>query len=395
MQVLIYADQPPLVTRASGDVRFEALIKMITSFAGVTFCILPMWIERAQAGDTEVANSLLELEHMGCVIRTDFLDLVRNDRFDVVVFEFYDTALKHLSAVRYHQQSARIVVDSVDLHFRRFLTKAKIEGLAENFLQAAKVKREELTTYKRADSIILVTPEDVKSLRIENPNIHTGLIPNIHTVPPLIDKDCSDSPQLIFVGGFRHAPNKDAVLYFAHDIWPHVKAQLPLAKMIVVGEQPPNEIQQLNGPDFQVLGRVPDISSLLLNADISVAPLRWGGGIKGKVGEAMAYGLPVVTTPVGVEGFNLVPGLHAIVADDSEAFAEGIVRLVRDVELYRAMRRAGHALIKDRFTPEAVGRNVESYFQEILKLPVKKLETLKSIQLTAAEIWRRHIAWRI
>ena len=109
----------------------------------------------------------------------------------------------------------------------------------------------------------------------------------------------------------------------------------------------------------------------------------------------MAYGLPVVTTPVGVEGFNLVPGLHAIVADDPEAFAEGIIRLARDIKLYRTMRRAGHALIQDRFTPEAVSRNVESYFQEVLKLPVNKLEALKSMQLTAAKIWRRHIAWRI
>ncbi len=162
-------------------------------------------------------------------------------------------------------------------HQEMFLTKAKVDGSAESFLEAAKVKREEFTTYKRADSVILVTPEDIEVLRIENPNVHTGLIPNIHTVPPLIDKDCGDPPQLIFVGGFRHAPNIDAVLYFAHDIWPHVKAQLPLTNMMVVGEQPPDEIQQLNGPDFQVLGRVPDISPLLFKADISVAPLRWGG----------------------------------------------------------------------------------------------------------------------
>ncbi|MEQ6341734.1 MAG: glycosyltransferase family 4 protein [Gammaproteobacteria bacterium] len=395
MRVLIYADQPPLITRASGDVRFSALIKMIASFADVTFCTLPVWIERGQAGDMEVGNSLLELENMGCIVREDFLNLVRNDRFDMVVFEFYDAAFRHLDAVRYHQQTARIVIDSVDLHFRRFLTKAKIDGSAESFLQAAKIKREELTTYKRADSVVLVTPEDVEALKIENPYVHAGLIPNIHTVPPLIDKDCGDPPQLIFVGGFSHAPNIDAVLYFTHDIWPHVKAHLPLAKMMVIGEHPPNEIQQLNGPDFQVLGRVSDISPLLLKADISVAPLRWGGGIKGKVGEAMAYGLPVVTTPVGAEGFNLVPGKHAIVEDDPEAFAEGVVRLARDNELYRTMRRAGHALIQDRFTPEALERKVESYFQEILKLPVRKLEILTSMRLTAAEIWRHHIAWRI
>lgn len=395
MQILIYADQPPLVTRASGDVRFAALIKMITSFANVTFCSLPVWIERAQTGDTEVANSLLDLEQMGCKIRTDFLDLVRNDHFDMVVFEFYDTALRHLDTVRYYQKTARVIVDSVDLHFRRFLTKAKIEKLAESFLHAAKIEREELTTYQQADSIILVTPEDVKTLKAKNPSVHTGLIPNIHTVPPLIDKDCGDPPQLIFVGGFRHAPNKDAILYLAHDIWPRVKAQLPLAKMMVVGEQPPNEIQQLNGPDFQILGRVPDISTLLFKADISVAPLRWGGGIKGKVGEAMAYGLPVVTTPVGVEGFNLVPGQHAIVANDPEAFAEGIIRLAKDMQLYRTMRQAGHTLIQGHFTPEVVARNVESYFHEVLQLPVKKLKVLKNIRLTAAEIWRRHIAWRI
>lgn len=395
MRVLIYADQPPLVSRASGDVRFAALITIVASFARVTFCTLPVWLERAQSGDTEVASSFTELERVGCAVRTDYLNLVRKDRFDVVVFEFYDTAFRHLDSVRFYQKNARIIIDSVDLHFRRFLTKAKIEGTAESLLKAATVKREELATYNRADSVILVTPEDVEVLKAEASNIHSGLIPNIHTVPPLINKECGDPPQLIFVGGFRHAPNVDAVLFFANAIWPSVKAQLPLAKIMVVGEHPPSEIQTLNGADFQVLGRVPDIAPLLFRADVSVAPLRWGGGIKGKVGEAMAYGLPVVTTPVGAEGFNFVPNQHAIIADEPGAFAEGIVRLTRDSELYRTVRRAGHALIQDRFTPDALKHNVEAYFQSILNLPVRKLEPLVSMRLTAAEMWRRHVAWRI
>lgn len=368
---------------------------MISGFADVTFCNLPMWTQRAQAGNKELADSLSALEMAGCIARTDFQNLIRNERFDIVLFEFYDAAMMYLDAVRFHQPWARIIVDSVDLHFRRFLAKAKVEGTDESIAYAARIKREELTIYQSADSVILVTIEDVETLKVENPQVHTGLIPNIHTVPPLVDKQCSDPAQLIFVGGFRHAPNEDAILYFARNIWPQVKVQLPSANIAVVGEQPPEAVRQLNGPDFHVLGHVLDLACLLRGADVSVAPLRWGGGIKGKVGEAMAHGLPVVTTSVGAEGFGLVSGQHAIIADDPDAFAEGIVRLVRDGKLYQSMRQAGHALVQKRFSPDIVRCNVEAYFNEVLERPVKGLGIVRSIRLSTARLWRRHVAWRV
>lgn len=395
MRVLIFSDQPPLTTRASGDVRFSALISIICEFADVTFCNLPHWSLDSQPENKELISSIESLERAGCIIRDDFQDLIHQEQYDIVLFEFYDSALRYLDSVRFFQPNARIIIDSVDLHFRRFLVKAKLENTPEAMHYATDIKRQELSIYRSSDSVIMVTPEDVEALKFELPHMHTGLIPNIHNIPPLLDKNCGDPVNLIFVGGFRHAPNEDAVLYFAKDIWPKVKECIPSARMAVVGEQPSPAIKSLNRPDFQILGHVPELLPVLFQADISVAPLRWGGGIKGKVGEAMAFGLPVVTTSVGAEGFGLVPDKHAIVADQPEAFSAGIVRLVHDKQLFNTMRKSAHALVKERFSSEGMRHRVEAYLNDVLSRPAKKLSFSKNIRFTAKQAWCRHIAWRL
>lgn len=395
MRVLVFADQPPLTTRASGDVRFAALIQMICDFAEVTFCTLPHWLTPEQAHKEEVNDSIAHLERIGCEFRTDVLNLIRQGQFDVILFEFYDTALRYLDEARYYQPAARIVIDSVDLHFRRFLAKSELEKTSRSRALANKVRLEELSIYGRSDSVIMVTQEDVDALRIERPGIHAGLIPNIHDVPDLVEKHCGDKAKLIFIGGFRHAPNEDAVLYFANDIWPLVKKRLPGASITVIGENPPLAIKEIAAPDFHVLGHVPDIRPFLDEADISVAPLRWGGGIKGKVGEAMAHGLPVVTTSIGAEGFGLVSQVHAIVADDPNSFADGIVSLANDRELFMSVRKAGHALVNGRFSGASVRHKIEDYFNAVLAQPTKHLSALKFIKFTALKVWRQHMAWRL
>ena len=132
---------------------------------------------------------------------------------------------------------------------------------------------------------------------------------------------------ILFVGDFRHAPNADAVLFFYRHVLPLVRRSLRDVAVTIVGDAPPREVRALSSADITVTGWVPDVEPYLTTHCISIAPLRFGAGLKGKIVEAMATGLPVVTTPVGAEGMELVHGSTALIAESPEAFARAVIQL--------------------------------------------------------------------
>jgi glycosyltransferase involved in cell wall biosynthesis len=136
--------------------------------------------------------------------------------------------------------------------------------------------------------------------------------------------------RLLFVGGFRHRPNVDAMLWFAQDVWPRVISEVPSCKLCIAGSRPPQEIRALAGPSVTVTGHVTDdeLNDLYASTQIVIAPLRFGGGLKGKIMEALLQGRPVVTTSSGAQG---LPGLREVVnvCDTAQEFAGSIVNILR------------------------------------------------------------------
>src|SRR5205814_10715677 len=111
----------------------------------------------------------------------------------------------------------------------------------------------------------------------------------------------ADSQHLPFIGNLAHRPNSDGVLYFLREVYPLVRAALPQIELDIIGDNPA-EIAAYASPDVRVRGYVPDVEPFWQARRVFVAPLRYGAGVKGKIGEALAHGLPVVTTTVGAEG---------------------------------------------------------------------------------------------
>ena len=149
-----------------------------------------------------------------------------------------------------------------------------------------------------------------------------AVIPLIREIPGR-EKSFSDRKDILFVGGFEHRPNVDAMLSFVCDIWPLIKKCLPEIVFYIIGSKPPKEILDLAGEDVIVTGYLPDISSYFHDCRLSVAPLRYGAGLKGKVVTSLSYGLPCVASSVAVEGSGLKPGEDILVADKPEEFAAG------------------------------------------------------------------------
>ena len=160
---------------------------------------------------------------------------------------------------------------------------------------------------------------------------------------------------LVFIGGFQHPPNVDAVLWYAREILPAMRRRLPGVRTYVIGSEVTPSIKALAADDLVILGHVPDIEPYFSGCRVSIAPLRYGAGVKGKVNLAMSHGLPVVATSASVEGMHLSDGEDVLVADDPEAFAGAVGRAYEDRALWERLSAGGRANIERHFS-RAVAR---------------------------------------
>jgi polysaccharide biosynthesis protein PslH len=171
---------------------------------------------------------------------------------------------------------------------------------------------------------------------------------------------------LVFVGSFDHHQNLDAARCLIEEVFPAVAARRPAARLHVVGSHPPAWLQRSAGSSIAVPGFVEDLPGYVGRREVFVAPLRQGAGIKIKLLQAMALGLPVVTTPAGAEGIGLRDGVDALVAPDVEGCAERCVRLLEDPDLAARLGQAGRALALARFDAPGLVERLEAVHREVL-----------------------------
>lgn len=392
--ILVISNAFPQPDRASGDLRFISILRILATQNVVTFVLRDLSKWRNSTFDHGRYESLLSEAGV-----TFYEGSVHNalgaSVYDIVLFEFYHPAREFMTMVRRMQPDARIVVDSVDVHYNRLQTKAKLSGEVGDESTAAKVRIEELTCYSQADLVIAVSDDDQSLINLELPDCPISVVPNVHEIPPYIAIGKRNIGELLFIGNFVHTPNIDAMIYFVGEVMPLIRRRIPGITLTIIGNKPPEAILNLANDDIKVLGYVPDIAPYLKSAYLSIAPLRYGGGIKGKVGEAMSYGLPVVTTSFGVEGFDLIPGQHAIVAETPEDITEAISRLMTDPALYEYVSRNGYELIKERFSPERTAARIDKFMDFALRIRSKRQHFGKRVINKLQQYYYRYIGWRL
>lgn len=283
--------------------------------------------------------------------------LLAQKRFDLLFCEFWEMAEEMIPPFRAANPHSSVVVDSVDLHYVREEAAVKIGQCT--FERAQNTRRRELAVYNEADLVVTVTTDDDKILREVLPDTPTVIIPII--VPCAPRPRLQRAKKLFFVANFHHLPNADGITWFAKEIWPTVKSAVPDAALEVAGREPPPAVKSLAAiPGIAVIGWIPETAPYLDQAALSIAPLRYGGGMKVKVTEALARGVPVVTTSFGVQGFGGKSGEHYCVADDPQGFAAAVIHLLQDPVAAEAMAARGQNLVQNLCSPEAVGRIVET-----------------------------------
>jgi glycosyltransferase involved in cell wall biosynthesis len=161
-------------------------------------------------------------------------------------------------------------------------------------------------------------------------------------------------PALAFVGGYRHPPNVDAAKWAARSIMPLLREQLPEVELLLVGSHMPDEVAALAATDIVPVGYVPVLDSVFERIRLTIAPLRYGAGLKGKVLDSMAAGVPCVMTTIAAEGLNLPEELQSLVADEPRDFAERITALCRDERHYRRTVEAAQAYIAANYSSQRI-----------------------------------------
>ncbi|WP_031435249.1 glycosyltransferase [Methylomarinum vadi] len=393
MHILIVSDQLPMPDRASGDLRFYSLLKSLANRHTLVFFIKAEEYQRNLIGETNYIHYKSLLSSLGIDISTSFQNAVKKYKFECVIFEFYYTANFYLSIIRYYQPESRIFIDSVDVHFNRLYAKAKLSEDDSDYNQAKCTESEELSAYSQADALITVSQEDKDILLSRLPNSNIFVIPNIHHIPDFDPNRISSPVKLLFVGNFKHPPNVDGIIYFCQEIMP-LLAQKIEVKLTIVGNSPTDEVRKLANNNIKVTGFVPEVGPYYSNTDIVIAPLRFGGGLKGKVGEAMSYSRPLVMTSFGAEGFSITDRFHYLLANSADEFIKGIVELSNNPVLYDKISLNAWNYINDNYSDKKIDLLIESIFSKIDSIKIRKLTIYKRMYIWLSELARQHLLWR-
>jgi glycosyltransferase involved in cell wall biosynthesis len=267
------------------------------------------------------------------------------------------------------QENGRRPMSVLDQHNAVFLIPQRLAAGSSNVisqalfnLESKKMAAYETRVCRQFDHVVWVTDDDRRALAQGN-----GQIKGI-TIPICVDPDAQSpvnrrpaTKRVTFMGGLHWPPNSQGVVWFAQEVWPLVRAQVPEATLTVIGKNPP----PLPGPEqgVEVAGYVADPEPYLAETAAFVVPLHAGGGMRVKILEAWRWGLPVVSTTIGAEGIHYENGRDLLIADSPTAFAEAVIRLLCEPKLADNIGRAGRQTVETHYDWHKVYRAWDAIYK--------------------------------
>jgi GT2 family glycosyltransferase/glycosyltransferase involved in cell wall biosynthesis len=356
--VIVFDDRLPAPDRDAGGARMAFILNSLARWSRPVFVStsnqhVPEYERRLWRDGIETARA------------PDYPRLLKERDLRAAILSRPDVAEAIMPAIRSRAPRAKIIFDMVDVHFIRFEREARVSGDPRIAEEARRYRELETRLARAADLVWCASPDDRREMQRAAPDVRIEVVPTIHS-PHARGKSFDERQGILFLGNFSHTPNRDAVQFFVREVLPLVRESLNDTKLFIVGDNAPPEVAAFASPEIWMLGYVPDIEPLLASARVMVAPLRFGAGVKGKIGESLAHGLPVVTTTIGAEGMGLVDGEHALMADDARAFADATLRAYTDATLWQKLSDGGYAHVAATFAPEVVRRIVDESLGEAI-----------------------------
>lgn len=258
--------------------------------------------------------------------------------------------------------------ESYSLYLQRMTAQ---QGGLSTRIQQAITSRFESWMFMPYDRTVVIAQADKDALLQLNPNLKIEVIANgidlNHFVPQNRQREAHT---LLFVGNYEYAPNLDAVKLLVDEILPRVRQQIPSARLLLVGNAPPDWMRDLAKDFIEVTGRVPDVADYLASATLFVCPLRMGAGLKNKVLEALAMGMSIVATPLSVDGIAVEHGQSAWISD-VDSMADSIVHLLKNPDLQQKLSRNARALIESQYSWSQTATHYETLYDSICKSRMK------------------------
>ena len=354
-QALVADVVTPTPDRDCGSLNLVWIIRILQS-AGYEVTFLSHR-ERGHAG-----RYTDDLRAMGvrCPLGEDYEEAWRylqaeGERFDLVMLFRVPAACHLIDAARQFAPRAKVVFNTVDLHFLRESRAAELAGSQSMMENAEATKREEIRVMRQSDATVVVSRFEKELLAEMVPEVRSYCIPIVNPIAGLMGP-AAGRTGVMFVGGFGHSPNLDAVMYFASEVWPRVREQAPDQTFHIIGSSPPEQVRALHSEanGISVEGFIENLGPWYKRMRVNVAPLRFGGGIKGKVIASLSVGLPTVGTPIAVEGMGLTHGENVFVAEDPAAFAAQVVALCRDDDTWNRVAKASVGVARELYSVESV-----------------------------------------
>jgi len=259
-----------------------------------------------------------------------------------------------------------IIYDTIDLHFLRL--KRQKDYLDPSYQNTSwsweTYQKLELNYANQAEATVVVTEDEkqvLSSLGVKN----VWVIPNIHEEISLSEKVAFDQRSgLVFIGSYNHPPNIDAVKWLCLEIMPLVWASRPDITVNLLGSNLKDEVKELASDRVVVTGYVPEVEPYFQESRVFVAPLRFGAGMKGKIGQSLSLGLPTITTRIGAEGMGLIDHQDVLIADTAEEFAQAVIELYDNRELWQKLADNSLETIK-RYQPATVQTNLQALLSNL------------------------------
>ena len=348
-RVLVVDHCVPRVSEDAGSLRMYEMLLALREL-GCRVTLIPDNRDRSEPHTTDLQQAGIEVLYGHFDERHYIRGL--GSGLDLAILSRPTVAWRYLHLLREFAPGARVVYDTVDLHYVREMRRAtaqaerKFERVSDGFREL------ELGMIRVSDETIAVSDEERRMILAEVPGACVTVLPTINRVVDATEPAGGRSG-LMFLGGFRHTPNCDTAIHLVENLLPRIRAELGPVGLAIVGSHPTAAVRALaDVPGVEVPGFVEDLTPWFQRSRLMAAPLLYGAGVKGKLTHSMASGLPVVTTPLGAEGLHARSEVELLIAADDTAFVEAVVRLYRDDELWTTLSAAGRALAARCFGPQ-------------------------------------------
>ncbi len=369
--ILVIDERIPFPDRDSGSMDTYQYLRILTSFGlHVIFA--------SEIFTTHMGRYTSDLQKLGVEVLyspywTDFEQILKSigSSLDYVLVYRAPVAAKILDQIREHAPQAKIIFDTVDLHFLRMEREAALSKSSDRIQLANKMKDVELDLIGKVDATIILSHFEKELVREILPTAALYEIPIVREIPPYSEIGFDDRRDVVFVGGYEHLPNVDAVKWFVAEVFPLLTMKLFDGNFIIVGSNVPPEITDLAKPGIVVRGFVDDLEGVFSKVRLSVAPIRYGAGLKGKVISSMNCGVPVVATSIAVEGGGFIAGESVLVADDAELMAETIMHLYTDKTRWESISRNAYDYSCNNFSVPVIAAKLHNLLTELI--PEKEL----------------------